>query len=219
MQYYPHVATALTLLLAFSSLTSSAPPQSAFSDVPSSNSDHFVALPQSFNNSARLAVAERVNVSFPDIGHGSSLTNLSAEVNYWTVTWTISDTLYLTINVGAWELAPEKILQTLEAAEISVGKQQASALLDGKFTQETGSRINSMIFEISPPRHNTRLTWADVGDILGENGLIKFFKEKQEWHSVYFDVIDKRRGELGQGAVRKWYMLEPSRNVTGLGSS
>ncbi len=214
------VAPSLSFFFALSCLTSSAPTQSAFSNLPDAGSDLSITLPQTFNSSIGLAVAQRVNTSDSNIGFGSSSTNISTEVGYWTVTWSISNTISLTINIGAWVLSPEKILHTLEAAQIAVGKKQAAALLDRKFTQETGGRINTMIFEISPGWDYRRLTWADVGEVLGENGLPKFFQEKPEWHSAYFDVIDSIRGKLGYGAVRKWYMLEPvgGANSMGLGN-
>ena len=189
-------------------MISSAPTQSAFSNlhVPDAgNKDlSIIALPQTFNRSLEPAVvAQRVNSSDYRLA-----THLSTEVEYTTVTWPITDILSLTINIGPWDLAPEKILHTLEAASNAVGKKRAEALLDGKFKLETGSRVNTMIFEISPGYIYKRLTWADVGEVLGENGLPKFFRETEEWHCAYFYVIDSARGNLGYGAVRKWYMLE-----------
>ena len=218
MHLHQRVAASLCFFFALSCLTSSAPTQPAFSNLPNGGSDLSATLPQTFNSSIGPAVAQRVSTSDSNVGFGSLSTNLSTKVSYWTVTWSISNTLSLTINIGAWELSPEKILHTLEAAQIAVGKKPGAALLDRKFTQETGSRINTMIFEIGPGWEHRRLTWADVGEVLGENGLPKFFQEKQEWHSAYFDVIDSVRGELGHGAVRKWYMLEPvgGANSTGL---
>ncbi|KAL9070692.1 MAG: hypothetical protein Q9161_004746 [Pseudevernia consocians] len=210
MHLHRRVAASLSFIV-LSCLTSSAPTQSAFSNRPDASNDLALALPHLSNSSIGPAVAPRVNTSDSNIESGSSPTNLSTKVRYWTVTWSISDTLSLKINVGAWVLSPAKILQTLEAAQVAAGKKQAAALLDGKFTQETGSRINTMIFEIGPGSSDDRrrrLTWADVGDVLGdENGLPKFFRETQEWHSAYFDVVDGVRGKLGIGAVRKWYML------------
>ena len=215
MHFHRRVAAFLSSFVVLSCLTSSAPTQSASSYLPDAGDDLSITLPQILNSSIGLELAQRVNTSDSNTGSASSSTNLSTDVGYWTVTWSISATLSLTINVGAWVLAPEKILHTLEAAQNAVGKKPAAALLDGKFTQETGSRINTMIFEISPGWDYRRLTWADVGEVLGENGLPKFFNEKQEWHSAYFDVIHSVRGKLGYGAVRKWYMLD-SLNSTGL---
>lgn len=67
-----------------------------------------------------------------------------------------------------------------------------------------------MIFEISPRLDRKLLTWGDVGQVLGdEDGLPRFFKASQEWHDIDFDFYDTERGGVvGEGAVRKWYMLE-----------
>lgn len=104
---------------------------------------------------------------------------------------------------------PRKIIGTLAAAQNAAGKKPATTLLDKKFRIETGSRINTMIFEIGPDDWDyKRLTWADVAEVLGDDGLPKFFNQRQLWHCVYFDVMHSTRGKLGEGAVRKWYMLE-----------
>ena len=206
MQLHLRITASLGFFIGLSCWTSSSPTQSAVSNLPDAANDRSVTPTQTFNSSIGPEVAQRVNISDSNL-------RLSTQVGYWTVTWSISNTLSLTINVGAWVLSPEKILHTLEAAQTAVGKKQAAALLDGKFTQETGSRINTMIFEITPGWEYRRLTWADVREVLGENGLPKFFSEKQEWHSAYFDVIDSIRGKLGYGAVRKWYMLDSLDNA------
>ena len=52
-------------------------------------------------------------------------------------------------------------------------------------------------------------------EVLGNNGLPRFLEEDQEWHSVYFEVVDSVRGKIGHGAVRKWYMLSPIGVVNG----
>ncbi len=210
MHLRQRVAASLSTFFALSWLTSSAPAQSAFSNLPDGGSDLFIAPPQTFNISIGPDRTQRVNASDSRTGFSPLSTSLSTEVGYWTTTWPISaTTLSLNISIGPWELAPEKIVQTLEAAQNAVGKKPAGALLEKKFKQETGSRINTMIFEISPGYIYRRLTWGDVGEVLGDNGLPKFFQETEEWHSAYFKVIDSVRGELGNGAVRKWYMLEP----------
>lgn len=215
MHLHRRVTASLNVFFVLCYLASSAPTHSAFSNLPDTGSDLSATIAQTFGSPIGSNIAPRVNTSDPNKASGLLSTNLSTEVGYWTVTWSISNTLSLTINVGAWVLSSEKILQTLEAAQIAVGKKQGAALLDRKFTQETGSRINTMIFEISPGWDYRRLTWGDVGEVLGENGLPKFFQEEQEWHSAYFDVIHTVRGKLGNGAVRKWYMLD-SLNSTGL---
>ncbi len=216
MHLRQRVAASLSTFFALSWLTSSAPAQSAFSNLPDGGSDLFIAPPQTFNISIGPDGAQRINASDSRTGFVPPSTNISTEVDY---TWPIfGTTLSLNISIGPWELAPEKIVQTLEAAQTAVGKKQAGALLEKKFKQETGSRINTMIFEISPGYIYRRLTWADVGEVLGDNGLPRFFQEMEEWHSAYFKVIDSVRGELGNGAVRKWYMLDPvgGTNSTGL---
>ena len=114
----------------------------------------------------------------------------------------------MTINIGPWDLSPLGILHTLEAAQTHAGKRLAETLLDRKFTQQTGSRINTMIFEIGPGYLHKHLTWADLAEVLGPNGLPKFFRSTEEWHSIYFTVTHSIRGDLGNGAVRKWYMLD-----------
>lgn len=202
------VAAFVACLFAFSYLIVATPIQSTSSEVHEPGKGSSIAVPQTLNRSIRPEVAQRVNISNYLSEFGPSSTGLSTQLHYWTVIWSISDTLSLTINIGAWDLLPEKIVHTLEVAQTAAGKKPAEALLERGFTVRTGSRINRMVFEISPGFIYKRLTWADVGDVLGGNGLPKFFEIKQEWHSAYFDVIDSRRGKLGYGAIRKWYMLE-----------
>lgn len=208
MHLHRHAAASLSFCFALFYLTSSAPTLSAVSNPSDTDSGLSITHPQTSNGSIGPEAAPRGNTSDSDIGSGPSSTPLSTKVAYWTVTWSISATLSLTINIGPWVLSPDQILHTLAAAQVAAGKKQAAALLDAKFTQRTGSRLNTMIFEIGPGWDHRRLTWADVADVLGENGLPGFFHEKQEWHSAYFDVVDSVRGKLGEGAVRKWYMLE-----------
>ena len=90
--------------------------------------------------------------------------------------------------------------------------EQGAALLEKKFLSETGSWKNRMYFEITPGWEDKKLTWSDVGEVLGESGLPKFFHETNEWHCVYFEVLHGTRGKLGYGAVRKWYMLDLQRD-------
>lgn len=220
MKLSRHVAAFVICSFALSYLTVATPVQSASFEVHDASKDLSLVAPQTLNSSIRHEVAQRVNISNSNTEVGPLPTGLSIGLRYWTVTWPISATLSLTINIGAWVLVPEKILHTLEVAKIAAGKKPAVALLERGFTVKTGSRFNKMIFEISPGYIYKHLTWADVGEVLGENGLPKFFEVKQEWHSAYFDVIDSRRGMLGYGAIRKWYMLDPvvARNSTRLGS-
>lgn len=44
-----------------------------------------------------------------------------------------------------------------------------------------------------------------MGEVLGERGLVGFFRETRLWHTVYFDVVDTVRGVVGEGAVRRWW--------------
>ena len=124
-----------------------------------------------------------------------------------TFIWEITDVLSLTINPGHYHLPSEKVLATLSAASVAVGKKPAAALLEQKFTQKTGSIINRMIFEIEPDPGDMKLTWADVGEVLGENGLSTFFRQEQYWYNTDFEVVDDVRGRLGEGALRRWYQL------------
>ena len=54
-----------------------------------------------------------------------------------------------------------------------------------------------------------------MAEVLGENGLLKFFMQEEFWYSTYFEVVDTVRGELGNGSLRKWYQFE----VAGGGNS
>ena len=207
------VASLVSFLLALCNLTSSAPTQSTASSLSNAGADlSMITLPQTFNNSFGPVLAQGLNTSLLHPGLVLPSRNGSSDVGFHTVTWDINLTLSLIINIGDWELAPEKILATLDAAQIAVGKKPAGGLLDETFTQKTGSRINTMIFEIAPAQNDHKmLTWADVAEVLGdENGLPRFFKSTLEWHSIYFGFYDSERGGvvLGKGAVRKWYMLE-----------
>ena len=134
--------------------------------------------------------------------------NLSSTnpLNRQTFIWEISDTLSLTINPGSDPIPSDKILATLAAADAAVGKKRAAALLEEKFTQKTGSFINRMIFEIEPDPEGSKLTWADVGEVVKDNGLASYFRQQQEWYNTEFELFDDIRGKLGEGAVRKWYM-------------
>ena len=206
------VAPLVGFLVALCDLTFSAPTQSTSSSLPNAGAAlSILTLPQAFNNSIGPAIAQGLNTSLLPTGLVSPSRNGSSNEDFRTVTWDINMTLSLVINIRDWELAPEKILATLDAAQTAVGKKQAGVLLDEKFTQKTGSRINAMIFEIGPDLDDRKiLTWGDVAQVLGnEDGLPKFFKSTLEWHSIYFFLYDsEREGIVGKGAVRKWYMLE-----------
>lgn len=129
-------------------------------------------------------------------------------VSWHETTWTISDTpLSLVLHVCNWEINPDVILVVLEAAATTVGKKPAAVLLDQKFTQRSNNKYNTLYFEIGPEYFDKKLTWGDVGDVLGENGLHKFYEETEQWKTVYFTVVHTTKGELGQGAVRRWWHL------------
>lgn len=207
-------------------LASSAPTQqSAFSHLPdAATHDLSVAtlLQRAPKNSsiAGPEVAPTVNTSdhsILKIGPSSPSTLPSTGgVTHWAGIWNISPDLALDIDIGQWRLSPEKVLSTLEAAENAGGKKAATALLEEKFTQRTGSRLNTMVFGIGPdPKDERKLTWGDVGEVLGEErGLPRFFRETMVWRNVDFKVVHRERGLLGEGWIRKWYMLDYERNGT-----
>ncbi|KAI4199413.1 MAG: hypothetical protein LQ350_004638 [Teloschistes chrysophthalmus] len=131
--------------------------------------------------------------------------NHSAQVTIDHTVWSISNTLALHVTICNWETNPATILEVLEAAESAVGKKPAAGLLQGKFTQKSKNKFNKLYFEITPGFIEKLLTWGDVGEVLGENGLRKFFLTTLEWHTIYFDVMHTERGKLGYGSVRRWW--------------
>lgn len=125
---------------------------------------------------------------------------------FFTLDWPITATISLKLNVGSWKLPPDRILECLTAANDTVGKKVGTQILERKFKQEQGSRVNTLLFEIGPGYTDTkRLTWGDVALVLGIDGLPKFFVKERYWTSTYFDVMHARWGKVGEGAVRKWY--------------
>ena len=145
----------------------------------------------------------------------SSAIKYSTEVGVAHTTWKISDTLSLAVTICNWEPSPDTIIAVLAEAATVVGKKPATGLLDRKFTQRSHNKYNTLYFEISPGYTYRHLTWGDVGELLGENGLIKFFETTRQWHTVYFDVLHTTRGELWQGAVRRGWQLQPSGRKNG----
>ena len=139
----------------------------------------------------------------------SPSTSNAAKVGIDRMTWQISETLSLALVICNWEPDPNTIQAVLRAAEAAVGKKPAAELLDRKFTQKSNNKYNTLLFEIRPDCTDKRLTWGDVGEVLGENGLLTFYVTTQLWHTVYFGVVHTTRGELGHGAVRRWWQLEP----------
>ena len=212
MHLHGRVAPLVSFLLVLFDLTSSAPTQSTYSNLPNASADlSILTLPQTLNNSIGPAIGQGLNTSLLPTGLVSPSRNGSSNDDFRTVTWDINLTLCMVIDIRDWNLAPEKVLATLDAAQMAIGKKQAGVILDEKFTQKTGTRINTMIFEIEPDLKDHKvLTWGDVAQVLGdEDGLPRFFKSTLEWHSINFGFYDSERGGIvGKGAVRKWYMLE-----------
>ncbi|KAL9010261.1 MAG: hypothetical protein Q9173_004793, partial [Seirophora scorigena] len=166
--------------------------------------------PASTNNSIEppLPVNAKTNSSYLSLLANHHRPPHSKNLQDITVIWALTTTLSLTINVGPWNLPPERILACLEAADVAAGKKVAAVVLEGKFTQRQGSsRFNALLFEIGPEAHRmqpNRLTWGDVALVLGqERGLPAFFRREKYWTNVYFDVIHAGWGKVGEGAVRK----------------
>ena len=144
----------------------------------------------------------------------SASSNRVHALNFSTIVWEITDDLSLTIKIGDWRLSQDKVFDTLSAADSAVGKKPAAGALEEKFTQKTGSRINAMLFEIGPGYEDRRLTWGEVGEILGARGLPAYFRQEKIWRDTHFEVFDFVRGKLGEGAVRKWYHFQVDGNAT-----
>ena len=204
----------LGFFIVLAALASSAPTQpSALSHPPDAATRDLSIVPslRQLPNNSWIAAPEPGPLS------PSNLSSLIG-VTYPAGIWDISPTLSLDIDIGEWRLSSEKVIGTLEAAEVAVGKKAALALLEEKFIYKTGSRLNTMIFEIGPiPEKERRLNWGDVAEVLEEQrGLPRFFRETKEWHNIDFQVVHSERGLLGFGMIKKWYMLDSERNETGL---
>lgn len=199
MRFEPNNLLFLICGFALCSLGESVPAQD--SNVVPVNKGYRTSILQhpTTNNSVETLINPKADFSDLSLNHRSDL-------KYFTLTWPITTTLSLKINVGPWQLSPERILECLETANATVGKKVATHLLERRFTQSQGSRLNTLLFEIGPELGGSkRLTWADVALVLGRDGLVKFFLEERYWTSTYFDVMHSRWGKLGEGAVRKWY--------------
>ena len=163
------------------------------------------------------------NLPRPLIPEGFALspTNFSSTIDTERATWRISDTLSLALVICSWQPSPETIQAVLAAAATSIGKKPAAGLLEQKFVQRSDNKYNTLYFEISPGHVYKRLTWGDIGEVLGEHGLPEFFRTTRLWHTVYFVLIHATRGELGEGAVRRWWQLEFSsdRNVIAIANN
>jgi len=206
MYTHSHFLVYLSLLTLLHQTASSAPTQPISLGLPSTSAGPFNAIVSSLNKSTEAIP----NPWIPLTPLKNNLTTDPPQLKYITVTWPITPTLSLIANIGPWRLNPTNILDTLAAANRTVEKKPSSLLLTAKFRQETGSRINTLYFEIGPAFEVKRLTWGDVAEVLGAEGLPRFFEEYGYWTSTYFEVMDGARGKLGEGAVRKWYQLEPA---------
>ena len=129
--------------------------------------------------------------------------------------WPISETLSLELNICQWKLDAETVQAVLAAAAVTVGKKSAGAVLDKTFIQKSNNKYNTLKFEITPDHFRPGLTWADLAEILGDDGLPKFYDETRWWRTLYFEVMHTTKGEIGQGAVRRWWQLEPPRGNNG----
>ena len=214
---------ATSRILVLLSLASLVPTQPLVPSVPNNainlSKPSSETVVNSLNASLSSSTVQIANSSSP--GSGIRLPSAQADhnLNVSFADWDITATLYLKVHIGPWQLSEERIMRLLEMADTSAGKKPGPNILDKKFTVEEGSRINTMVFEIGP-EYGTRerLTWADVAEVLGENGLPTFFRVYDVWTSTYFDVMDSKRGKLGIGAVRKWYQLEES-SIGGINGS
>lgn len=179
----------------------SAPAQPAFSNQLNAGSSSLIINPSRPLNDSILSGLNSSSVSDLTIDH---------------MTWRISDTLSLAVTICNWELDPATILKVLAAANTAIGKKPAAGLLDRTFTQKSDNRFNTLLFEITPDKFYKRLTWEDVGEVLGENGLPKFYDVTEQWNTIYFEVLHTTRDELGHGAVRRWWQIEPPGGVNGI---
>ena len=202
MHFLQRVAVCLCCLFLFLRTTLCGPTQPASSGLLTASSSLIISLPSPVNESAFCVI-------------GSSSKNSQGSVKWDKTTWTISDTLSLALTICNWEPDPKKIQAVLEAAAQAVGKKPATTLLEKKFTQKSNNKYNTLLFEITPGYVDKRLTWGDVGEVLGDNGLTTFFETTQQWHTVYFDVMHVTKGQLGNGAVRRWWQLEPPSSGNG----
>ena len=138
----------------------------------------------------------------------SSRNNHGGPVDWVKGTWRISETLSLAITICNWTPDPSTIQAVLVAAAAAVGKKPATALLEENFVQRSNNRYNTLYFEIGPGAgEEKRLSWGVVGEVVGEEGLVKFFETTQQWHTMYFHVVHATEGYLGSGAVRRWWQL------------
>ncbi|KAL6715537.1 hypothetical protein ACLMJK_006498 [Lecanora helva] len=193
-------SSACCLLFSFLSSASPTPldPVTRLSDSPFDSLERRAESPVPSLPTAQETNHSNLNFSTTDSTH---------QLNDHPFIWEVTDDLSLTIHFGPWRLAQDKVIATLEAAEEAVGKKRAAALLEEKFVQKTGSRLNAMVFELSPGDGERKLTWADVGAVVSGSGLPGFFRQEGHWLNLEFEVFDSLRGEIGQGTIRKWYHI------------
>ena len=145
-----------------------------------------------------------------------SATKLSEELAIWP----LSDELSLVITICDWALDPKAILAVLTAAERTVGKRPAQGLVQERFTQKVGKSYNTLAFEVRPastrPSH---LTWDHVGEVLGENGLPKFFETGARWHTIFFMISKNGGGQLGSGSIKRWWQLGQEGSTTNVAAA
>ena len=193
------VAVCLGYFLLFSRTALGAPAPPSLSILPNlGSSDLTLSLPSRLNESA---------VCGP--GPSSSKNPQGEAVGWIKGTWRISETLSLAVTICNWSPDPATIQAVLHAAAATVGKKPASAHLEENFVQRSDNRYNTLYLEIGPGAvGGKRLTWGTVGEVVGEEGLVKFFETTQQWHTLYFIVVHAVQGPLGTGAVRRWWQLE-----------
>ena len=169
-----------------------------------------LSLPNAGSSDLTLSLPHPINEStLCELGSSSSSNAHGGAVDRVKGTWRISETLSLAITICNWTPDPSTIQAVLLAAAATVGKKPATALLEENFVQKSNNRYNTLYFEIGPgDGEEKRLTWGVVGEVLGLEGLVKFFETTQQWHTMYFHVIHATEGYLGSGAVRRWWQLE-----------
>ena len=208
MHFFRFAAFSLGYFALFWRITTCAPQPIHPSRLDISCGDLFIGLANPFNDSDSSSSAS------PSTQHTHGFSTNRG-------TWKISDTMSLAITICSWKPDPATIQAVLVAAHAAIGKKPSAGLVDETFTQRSDNRYNTLLFEIIPRHVQSQLTWGDVGEVLGEHGLLEFYEETQWWNTIYFTLVDATRGVLGRGAVRRWWQLEvpESRNETASQSS
>lgn len=158
-----------------------------------------------------------LNIIAPKLLNNSACGELDslADVLWERRRWPISNTLTLELNICKWKLDAETVQAVLAAAAVTVGKKSAAVVLDRTFIQKSSNKYNTLKFEITPDYFHSGLTWGDLAEILGDDGLPKFYDGTGWWRTLYFEVMHITKGEIGQGAVRRWWQLEPPEDNNG----